>query len=310
MQSGRHSLWGRWSAVLALVAITSFALTVRAEEAATVEGRRAAAETSAEPSEADAPPQSPSESTAPAQERSIVRKAGEATFIFGRDTVLDTARIFMSPLGWSGKQWMALGAVGATTGLLLVADKDIRKRAQSSEGFKDFGETMHKLSNGPLTGGVMGAFALSGMVLDRPQDVTTARLALQSTLVTGVVVIGLKSALGRARPRDNTGPYDFAFFGGNHSMPSGEVATAFAIAQVVAERYKNWPARILAYGAAMTVAAGRIGDDAHWASDVFLGAATGIAISHAIMRYDARRKKKKDIELSVMPGGFLLTYHF
>ena len=46
-------------------------------------------------------------------------------------------------------------------------------------------------------------------------------------------------------------------------MPSGETTHAFAMASVIADQYPNWPVRILSYGLATRVAAGRVGRDHH-----------------------------------------------
>ena len=58
---------------------------------------------------------------------------------------------------------------------------------------------------------------------------------------------------------------------------------AFAMATVVAERYPNWPVRILSFGIATTVGLARVANDGHWSSDVILGAAMGTAAMSAVI---------------------------
>ncbi len=116
-----------------------------------------------------------------------------------------------------------------------------------------------------------------------------------SGLLTGV----LKDALGRARPyvSADTNPNDFSFArgvhhgGGYQSFPSGHTTAAFAAASVVtSESQRWWPHGIwvvapVMYGGAALVGVSRMYNNAHWASDVVLGAAIGTFSGIKVVRY-------------------------
>ncbi len=108
----------------------------------------------------------------------------------------------------------------------------------------------------------------------------------------------LKTAAGRARPYVSTeeNPHDFRFWrgfsGDNYqSFPSGHTSAAFALASTVtSESQRWWPHQtwIVAptmYGAATLVGLSRMYNNAHWASDVMLGAAVGTFSGIKVVRY-------------------------
>jgi membrane-associated phospholipid phosphatase len=109
---------------------------------------------------------------------------------------------------------------------------------------------------------------------------------IAATLTTNV----LKKLVGRARPYVSMNPHDFKFGGGfeaghdRSSFPSGHTTTAFAFAAAVAsESRTKWPDRwwsgwlipVGVYSGATVVGISRLYHNAHWASDVALGAAIG-----------------------------------
>jgi membrane-associated phospholipid phosphatase len=107
-----------------------------------------------------------------------------------------------------------------------------------------------------------------------------------------VADFALKSVFGRLHPSDipTHGDFTHSWFkypaplsSNPGSFPSGHSAMAFAVASVLSRRYHRhqWVPWVV-YGAATIVALTRIPDQAHFASDVFAGAALGYAIGHFI----------------------------
>ena len=101
-------------------------------------------------------------------------------------------------------------------------------------------------------------------------------------ILTGVEGIGLsslftqgiKAAFGRKRPNANEGPR--AFFKGGQSFISGETTPTFAAAATISEAFNyHWWAAIPAYSLALMTGVGRMGKDAHWASDILGSALVG-----------------------------------
>lgn len=102
----------------------------------------------------------------------------------------------------------------------------------------------------------------------------------------------LKSIFGRLHPSDIQARGDFTHTWFKYpaplssnpgSFPSGHSAMAFAVASVLSRRYHRhrWVPWVV-YGAATIIALSRIPDQAHFASDVFAGAALGYAIGHFV----------------------------
>jgi membrane-associated phospholipid phosphatase len=121
----------------------------------------------------------------------------------------------------------------------------------------------------------------------------------EAIAVSGVVTSVLKEVAGRARPyvSADTNPSSFGFLRGVHrgnaylSFPSGHTTVAFAAAAVVtSESQRWWPKGIwfvapAMYGGATLVGLSRMYNNAHWASDVALGAAIGTFSGIKVVRY-------------------------
>ena len=110
----------------------------------------------------------------------------------------------------------------------------------------------------------------------------------------------LKKVVGRARPYVSLDPHDFKLFGGmgaghdRSSFPSGHTTTAFAFAAAVAsESRTKWPKQwwsawlipVGVYSGATVVGISRMYHNAHWASDVALGAAIGTFSGVKVIQY-------------------------
>ena len=121
----------------------------------------------------------------------------------------------------------------------------------------------------------------------------------EAIAVAGVTTTLLKGLAGRARPfvSIDTNPRDFGFGrgfskGSFQSFPSGHTTAAFALASTVtSESQRWWPHQTwivgpTMYGAATLVGVSRMYNNAHWASDVALGAAIGTFAGIKIVRYN------------------------
>lgn len=230
-------------------------------------------------------------------EDGVVRRAWRRTanesLTLVDESLYDTWAIARSPLDWRWREWLTLATVaGGATALIYLADEKARDAAVRNEGFRDFGGKIGFLSDGTTFGVVTGGFALSGMLF-REDELETARMLIESVSIGYATTAGLKHVVGRARPGPS-GPRDFDPFSSQLSMPSGETTHAFAMASIVAERYPSWPVRILSYGLAATVAAGRIARDDHWTSDVFVGAVVGTFVGRSVAHLHRERARRRE----------------
>lgn len=228
---------------------------------------------------------------------------------FVNDTVSDSWYTASSPVRWRWREWLIVGsAAGVTTGLVFLADEPLRDAARKSERFHEYGENVRWVGQGGALLGLTGGFLISGLVLDRPKDLETTKMLLEASLIGQGYGVAMKFTTGRERPRTGADARSFDAFSGSVSMPSGEALNVFILAGVTAAQYPNWPVRILAYGVAGAVAAGRIGVDAHWGSDIFVSAVLGIAVGRTIVKLnrvrarDRRAKKELDLSGSATPS--------
>lgn len=118
--------------------------------------------------------------------------------------------------------------------------------------------------------------------------VKTSLLAGEAYLNGAIVDLALKEITQRTRP-SGVGPgtaFNDTFFRGGSSFPSGHATGAFAVATVIAQRYKSrrW-VPFAAYGVATAISLSRISTKNHFPSDVFVGATLGFAIA----RFDVLR---------------------
>ena len=248
----------------------------------------------------------------------------EAGWSFVNDTISDSWSITKSPVHWRWKGWLTAAAVaGVTTGLVYDVDGRVRSSIRGNETFRDYGEGIRWLGNGPGLVALTGSFALAGVLFDRPKERETARLLLEASASGFLFTTAGKYTFGRSRPRTNRGPFAFDPFSGEVSMPSGETTSAFIMAGVITSQYPDWWVQILSYSLATAVGAGRIALDAHWTSDVFLSAALGIAVSKAVVHFNRKRaekrrlrrgKKSREVErrhfVQVSPRAFRWTVVF
>jgi hypothetical protein len=136
------------------------------------------------------------------------------------------------------------------------------------------------------------AFYVAGLAKHSPHARNTGLLAAEGLAGAQIVCFVMKQAIGRLTPGDippdgNLRDTWFKHKGGltnGGSFPSGHSASAFAVATVISERYREhrWIPWV-AYGAAAFLSLSRLPDQAHFPSDIFIGAAIGYSISHFVV---------------------------
>jgi len=207
-----------------------------------------------------------------------------------RNFLQDQKDIWLFPVRLAkGRDWLPTLAVTGVSAALIVADPhDTRyfRRTARFEGFND-------AFSGSITAGeiaaVPAAFLIVGHFRHDSYAEKTALLAGEAYADSAIVDIVMKMATRRLRPSDIApmGNFSDTFFeshvspaGINTSFPSGHAAAAFAVATVFAHRYRQhrWVLWV-AYGLAGAISFSRVTTQAHFPSDVFLGAALGFTIA-------------------------------
>lgn len=130
-----------------------------------------------------------------------------------------------------------------------------------------------------VAGGLAGVLAVD---LASGGGWSTVRLAAAALAGTNLVVEVLKRVVGRARPDGERKP-------SNSSFPSSHAANAFALAWVLAARWRRWTPLFVAL--ALTVAFSRMYLNRHFLSDVVVGAVIGLLCSWAAARWLPLRRR-------------------
>ncbi len=194
-----------------------------------------------------------------------------------------------APASWASGDWTRLALAAAVVGAVGLADGRVRsvipKRStpltrRVSAGIRGAGDVF-----GPAGLSAAAVYA-TGILADSREWRGLGFEMLEAAAFTSLAVAGLKVVVGRARPDRGEGPWSFQWFGGgvtggHSSFPSQHAATAFSLAGVVSARVPRggwwaWPLAGL-------VAASRVHDDAHWASDVVAGALLGTAVARWVV---------------------------
>jgi membrane-associated phospholipid phosphatase len=207
-----------------------------------------------------------------------------------RNFLQDQKDIWLFPVQLAkGHQWLPTFAVTGVTASLIVADPHDTGYFRRTTTF----HTFNNVFSGPITAGeiaiVPAAFLVVGHFTHNSYAEKTALLAGEAYADSAVLDVVLKLATRRLRPSDipPAGPFNDTFFnsrvsgaGINTSFPSSHASAAFAVATVFAHRYRHhrWVPYVV-YGAASLISFSRLTNQAHFPSDVFLGAALGFTIS-------------------------------
>ena len=194
--------------------------------------------------------------------------------------------------------WIGAGLV--TTVALVITDQGTYNTVKDAEFDASW---IHKASP-TITGfgsgyalGVVGAFAGYGFIAGDSKAKETAYLATESFVASGLWGWTIKLLTGRERPSVESesggewaGPLAYFRKDKNQSVssfdafPSGHTLTAFSIATVFAEQYSdNMIIPIVSYAGASLVGLSRITEDAHWTSDVFVGAVLGYLTAQEVV---------------------------
>ncbi len=150
--------------------------------------------------------------------------------------------------------------------------------------------------------GLTSAALLGGVIFKDSKLLTTGRLMIESSVITGLITYWSKGFFGRSRPYTNRGATDFNLlkFSGEHqyrALPSGHTSSIFALMTVIAKQYPQWWIKYPAYTLAVSVALQRIHARQHWTSDVVVGGAIGYWVSSQLMNHSKHHSHQSHLLL-------------
>lgn len=230
----------------------------------------------------------------------------------------DAKKIVADPFHWRAKQWSVFAGLLGVSVVAYVYDKEIYDFFQRNR--TEAGESISKYAIEPWGSGLYSIPLLAGIYItgnknDRHRNV--ALTGLKAYLLSGGAAMVAKHIFHRHRPADDDPPNPylwegpFEFTTDYTSFPSGHTTTAFAIATVLAQGYKDkmWVG-LTSYTVATLVGLSRIYDGKHWATDAIAGAAFGTFIGTVLSRINFTGDSKLTLNPLPVKGGygFGMTY--
>lgn len=201
----------------------------------------------------------------------------------------DTRDWFTAPVNWKGNDWLKMAAFTGTTVVLTAIDQSVNDFFLSHQ--KEVISSVSKYGLEPMGNyyayAAMAGFLAHGYFSGNDRSRSTGLLAIESYILSGLLVRIPKYAFGRSRPDAWWGPGPNEWKGpvNGKSFPSGHTTSAFAVASVIAYQYKDKPwVPVTAYTLASIAGISRVYDNRHWISDVFAGAVFGTVTGRFICK--------------------------
>lgn len=204
---------------------------------------------------------------------------------YGERVVTDIGTLATAPLRWEARDWALFTLIGGTTAGLAFADHGIRHEVQKNRGGggDTFARVLTRFGD-VVPAALIAGFYLEGYALNDSRAKRIAADGLEASLIAGGLTYSTKFFTGRSRPFTNRGADDFRGLRASGSFPSFHTTEAFAMASVISAHADSLPVSIAAYSLAAGVGYARMRLDRHFLSDVFLGAAIGTVIGHAVVK--------------------------
>ena len=207
--------------------------------------------------------------------------------------LLDTKEVFTAPVRWDTRDWLLFGGIAAGIGTVAVFDQDIERqiRHARNDTVTNILDNVQPLGN-EYAIGIVGTFYIYGEFFKDPRAKTTALDAISaSAIASGIVTNSFKYVIGRGRPTDGHGAYNFRPFSGQDSFSSGHTTEAFALASVITEHYNAPWVQVTSYGLASAVGYARLNNNRHWPSDVLAGATIGTFVGKTVVHFNEKHRQ-------------------
>jgi membrane-associated phospholipid phosphatase len=186
-----------------------------------------------------------------------------------------------------GQNLVPTAAVLGTTAGLVFLDPIESRYFRTTQSYHGFTHIFNGNATAISMGAVPAALYAIGRLRKDSKMQHTALLGGEALADIAIVQTALKDITRRVKPSryPDSGWFDSkgaptTYLRGNGSFPSGHTMAAFAVATVVARRYREhrW-VPYAAYGLATVVGFSRLALNVHFVSDVAMGGAIGYSIS-------------------------------
>jgi membrane-associated phospholipid phosphatase len=233
----------------------------------------------------------------------ILEKKLEKHFYGFSQFAHETYLFIAAPTRWHKADWLRVGVALAGTAAFMPFDQRITNMALGNDhhyyysvavvGGRVYGEWY-------TIGSMTALFAGIGIITHNDPIKKIGIELFQAGVYSELFTEVLKVCVGRARPYENDGPFNYRPFSTKldndfESMPSGHATAAFALSTVMSRHANSTFLKILAYVPAGFTLFARIYQVQHWASDEFLGAAVGFATGNWVVTLHEGRRHKINI---------------
>ena len=207
----------------------------------------------------------------------------------------DQKQVWLFPASLAhGKHWVPTAGLVLTTAGLVALDPHVAPYFRQTQTFNQFNRVLSFNNTVALMVAVPLTTYAMGRVRHDSYSQQTVELAAEAVLAAEIPALVTRDVARRLSPGDIAPNGNFSdtwfrthhgpFYLGPGGFPSGHTVAAFSIATVFAERYRRhrwvpWTA----YGLAGLVGFSRITLQAHFPSDVFVGAVLGYTITHYVV---------------------------
>jgi membrane-associated phospholipid phosphatase len=190
-------------------------------------------------------------------------------------------------------RWYEATAAVAGVALLSVLDQPTQDWVQShrTEGSDDAAGIFRHEGEPIWWGGITVGLTAAGLIIGDADVTRAGGRAMTSVAASALLSTGIKHLLGRSRPAEGVGAFEFhplnSYKDSNGvelrlSMPSGHTTAAFAVATSLADDIGSPVADVLLYALATGTGWSRMNDDRHWLTDTAFGAILGITTAKVV----------------------------
>ena len=203
---------------------------------------------------------------------------------FFKNVAMDQKTIWLSPFHIKREDVKWLAPLALTTAGLIATDRKSSAWVDRNGSLPKASRDVSLTGSVYATGGVVAGFYLIGHATHNRRAQETGALAAEALFDTAIVTEVLKFATERMRPNDGSGRG--LFFKHGSSFPSGHSSSSWAVATVIAYKYKDQP--LIKYGAfalAAAIGLSRYSGRNHFLSDVVVGSAIGFGIGRFVIAH-------------------------
>lgn len=222
--------------------------------------------------------------------------------------------LFSQPAHFNSKDWIVVSSTLSLTAAAFFIDEDIQKIALENKGA--FGDALFKIDDYyhiEFMAASIAALYIYGIAA-KNENVRSLGLKLtEAAVYSSTITLLSKFILGRQRPANSDDAVNFTPLNTSWdftSLPSGHSTLSFSYSTIMASAYNNFFWKFGWYSLAALVGMARVYHNAHWFSDVLLGAAIGYFVGDFVNNHYTNKRERVEAELPNTSPDFSISFGF